>query len=429
MYTSRVTRLRDLILAACLASAYLASAYSCFAPSAVAQGQLQSWNNNSRERSQRLVSAAVTALTRNEVAHATELLQQASLADPSDAVPLAELGVAYLREGKYPEALEALIKSYQLNHLPETLLTTGFAYYLQRDYDAAIASWTKALERSPALPEAEGDIGFAYIRKGDFVKADESFRKVLAAKPNSQLAYQGLAVLNYLAGHFNAAKKAAEHAQSIQPYYPVVLLLAKLDFLQGDVASARRRVSEWQREIAGEGSSVRSMTFLGYPPQRDIYWDPFLNDNFDNGRFLLARAQVADGKSHKKHSPSAKFLDAQVAVKRAQASAPRDFYLTRELALIEMSSADYNGAAEHFAQAVQFCPSCAVDWLHLAKVQVAQNKNSEASYAVREYQRLCPDEKIAAAFYNIAKGEPSAIPILLPQDVPEKSKQGSESGF
>ncbi len=418
-----------MILSACLALGCASVIFSACNHPVTAQGHLQSWNNNNRERSQRLVSAAVTALTRNETAHAIELLQQASLADPNDAVPLAELGLAFLREGKYPEALEALIKSYQKNHLAETLLTTGFAYYLQRDYDAAIASWTKALERSPKLVEADGDIGFAYIRKGDFVKADESFRKLLAAKPNSQLAFQGLAVLNYLAGHFTAARKAAEHAQSIQAYYPVVLLLAKLDFLQGDVATARRRVSEWQREIAGESTRIRSMTYLGYGPQRDIYWDPFLNDNFDNGRFLLARAQVADGKSHKKRNSSTKLMEVQVAVKRAQASAPRDFYLARELALIEMANADYTSAAEHFAQAVQLCPSCAVDWLHLAKVQVAQNKKAEASYAVREYQRLCPDEKIAAPFYDIAKGEPSALPALLPQDVTKKSKQGSESGF
>ncbi|MBX9724013.1 MAG: tetratricopeptide repeat protein, partial [Candidatus Obscuribacterales bacterium] len=288
-----------------------------------AQGHLQTWNTNQRERSQKLLSAAMTALNKGQVDQASNSLIQATLADPSDPVSLTMLGTTYVRQGKYSEALESLKKSYQLSKSAETLLSTGFAYYLQHDYDAAISSWSRALERDPKMVEANADIGFAHLRKGNFAQADESFRNLINARPNSQLAYQGLAVLNYLAGNFSAARKAAEHAQSIQSYYPVILLQAKLDYLQGDSQAGQKRVNEWLKASSGKRALVRPMTALGYPLQHDFHWDPFLADNFDNGRLLMARTQTNEknGDSRRKSLASQGKSDALLSeVQRANSA-------------------------------------------------------------------------------------------------------------
>ena len=419
-----------------------------------AQGALQTWNVNARERSRKLTSAALNHLTKGQLEQAATLLVQATSADPSDPLPLETLGMTYLRQGKSSQALDALKKAYDLIKDPETLLSTGFAYYLEHDYDAAINAWRKTLEKASGgqMIEAKGNIGFAYLRKGEFQRADAAFRSLLASKPNSQLAYHGLSLLNYLAGNFAAARKAAEHAQSIQSYYPVILLLAKLDYLQGDPQSGQRRIREWQSASTARSSSKktnslqRPMTAIGYPSQHDFHWDPFLVDSFDSGRFLYSRTQDAqsrkrarerDAKSGKKSSSQkrtpSKNSRVQGAIHAAQSAldgSPEDFYIMRELALLELTNADYQQASDHFAKVLNLCPSCSVDWLHLAAALSGLGKDGEAAYGVQEFQRKRPNERIAPDFASLADRQAVTLPNVTPVDTaPPKTKDPNETGF
>ncbi len=412
--------------------------FSCFQP-VLSQGKLQSWDTYQHERSQKLLSLALTQLEKGLDEKAASLLIESINTDPTDAVPLSMLGLVYVRQGKYAEALDLLKKSYHMKNLAETLLTTGFAYYLQHDYDAAIASWTKALQRDPRMVEANGDIAFAYLRKGDFKNADEYFRILLKGRSNSPLAYQGLSILNYLAGNFSAARTAAERAQSIEPYYPNLLLLAKLDYLQGDPQTGQKRVALWLRASSQKKATkdqkrktlYRSMTVLGYPKQHDFSWDPFLADNFDNGRLLLARTQEKKGsKKRQSLALKGKIKDLLSSARQAQYSAPSNYYLLRELGLLELANGDFSEAADHFREVLEKCPSCVVDWLHLARALSMQDKVSEASYGVREFQRLRGKEKIAPQFIELAKGAPAVIPELAPRpDSKLKTRDKTESGF
>lgn len=417
-----------------------------------AQGTLQTWNVNARERSRKLTSAALNHLTRGQLELASNLLVEATNTDPSDPLPLETLGLAYLRQGKSTQALDALKKAYDLIKDPETLLSTGFAYYLEHDYDAAINAWQKTLERAPSgqMLEVQGDIGFAYLRKGDFEKADAAFRALLRSRPSSQLAYHGLAIANYLSGNFSAARKAADHAQSIQSYYPVILLLAKLDYLQGDPQAGQKRIREWLSASAGSGSLRKSlqrpMTSLGYPSQHDFRWDPFLVDGFDTGRFLAARTQDAlnrrrtkerEAKSGKKSeskrklpSRNARVQDAIRAAQNALDSAPNDFYILRELALLELTNGNFEQASDHFAKVLNLCPSCSVDWLHLSVALSGQGKDGEAAYGVQEFQRKHPNERLSPDLAALAKGQAVILPNVTPVDTtPAKQKDPNETGF
>ena len=418
-------------------------------PQAVAQGHLQTWNIASREKSRKLTSAALNALNKGALEIAASLLVQATDTDPTDPLPLETLGMTYLRQGKSSQALNELQKAYKLIRDPETLLSTGFAYYLEHDYDAAITSWTKALELArggQGMIEAEGDIGFAYLRKGDFPKADEHFRELITARPNSQLAYHGLAVMNYLAGNFGAARKAAEHAQSIQAYFPLLLLLAKLDLLQGDAPSAQKRVSEWQSLSTSKRTLQRSMTALGYPSQHDFHWDPFIVDNFDTGRLLLARAQAATVKSDTKRaevkrkalamaSKKKSTLDPMQHAQLAHDSYPQDYYVLHELALVETAYGEYAQAADHFREVLRLCPACSVDWLHLARALSAQGKSGEAAYAIHEFQRTHPGQRLSPVFTDLAKSgtsntpEPGVGVTSGTEIVPPKPLGPKEPGF
>lgn len=398
--------------------------------------QVQTWNTKAREKAQNLNSAAVTALSRGQQAFAVNLLNQATVTCPSDPIPFSTLGIALAKEGKYAAALDALGKSYDLKHNAETLLTTGFVYYLEHDYEAAIRSWTKALEQEPRTKEIYGDLGYAYLRKGDFQKAEECFHNLAKLCPSSQLAFQGMALLKYLEGDLSASRQAAEHAQSISSYHPALLLLAKVCFLQGDKPAAEQAIRSWlvaRRKTA----PVRSMTTLGYPIQRDFHWDPLLGDNFDNGNLLLARTRLLPNEQSQRKSLLSKgrIKEALPLAEQTHLSAPDDFYVLRELALLKMANAEFSRSADDFLRVLKLCPDCNVDWLHVGRAQFLAGKKQEAASAVQVYLRKFPGQKLSPAFTALVDQSAGATApsgdtkLDSVEPANKEQKSGAEGGF
>ncbi len=391
-----------------------------------ASAQGQSWRVEPRTHSQSATSRAITQMAHNQVDSAISSLMEATSADASDSLPFAVLGLALDMKGRYNEALDALHKSWELNSRDsETALSIGVTHYLMRNYEKAVNAWQKALELNHNLCHIHGDIGFAYMRLADLAKAEDHFRRLISCFPNSQFGYQGLATIQYLSGDFEAARRSAEHAQSISSYPPVILLLAKLDFLQGDRARALKRTAEYATTIKKTGWQ-RSMTAIGYPVQHDFKWDPFLLDNYDNAYLLQSRALELPKESSRQRSLSRQGKASTVIsqVKDELGKSAGDYYLTRELALAELASADYSDATEHFKHVVDTCHGCFADWLHLGRALSLDGKAPEASRAVRYFQQKHPSQRLAGAFTSISRVDPG---LHSATDAPAEVKKESGS--
>lgn len=418
---------------------------------APASAQIQEhWDMNARERSQYATSLGLTHLNRGQSEKAVALFRDAVRHDPTDAVAFGQLGVALAVQGKYAEALDALQNSYKLDKIPETLLSTGIVYYLDHDYDAAINSWAKALEKEPKLCQLHGNIGFAYLRKGDLGQSEIQFQKLVKCLPNSSFGYHGLALTRYLGGNFATARRAAEQAESIESYPHVALLLAKLDFLQGDAKSGMKRVSSYNSAVKNKKRLNRSMTQIGYPKQHDVHWDPFLSDNFDNGNMLLARVLADPTKPSKQRSLANKakaaqaiaminsqlsgmpsspvsrkvlFGEASTTISGSVSELPNDFYLVRELAMAKLAAGHYEDATEAFRKVLDLCPTCNVDFLHLGRALAMSGKGSDGAQAVAEFQKRYPNQQISPIFSSISgvQGGPDKFEPIVP-----KEKQASK---
>ncbi|MGH7192847.1 MAG: tetratricopeptide repeat protein, partial [Candidatus Saccharimonadales bacterium] len=194
------------------------------------------------------------------------------------------------KEGSYQEALDAVQKSYSLHPSRDALLTCGIIYYLQMDFDAAIHAWERILEASPRSCQIYVDIGMARIRQGEIERAREVFKRSVTASPQSSLGYYGLGLAHYFAGDFVAARQEAQRAEAIDKYPPVILLLAQLDFLEGDIKQGNRHAGQYY-VMQHKHIPNRSMVELGFSPTEDFNWDPFLADNFDDGYLVLAREE------------------------------------------------------------------------------------------------------------------------------------------
>lgn len=376
---------------------------------AVAQ-LVQSWNVQARAQAERATSVGVTLLTKRQGATAVAVLEKGTQADPTDASPFMVLGMALAYQGKYDSALHALQRAYSLQQTSEILIDTGFVYYLQHDYDAAITSWTKALELNPKLCQIYGNLGFAHLRKGAFNEADAQFRKLVKCRPQSNYGYQGIALIHYLRGNLQQSRNAADRSQLTQPYAPVIFLLAKLDALQGDRVSALKRAAAYNALLRKKNVLDRSMVEFGLPLQHDFRWDPLRVDTFDNGYLFGARLQTP--LEEKKRIAFAKQGNAEGAISSAKQNllqSPNDLFLLREQALAQMAAGDYAGSVDTFKKVLDSYPECYVDLLHIARGLAMQGKGAEGAAYVKEFLSHVPNQQISPALANIGQEPDPAI--------------------
>lgn len=385
------------------------------------------WDVKQREQSQALSSSAMNFLrsrhpnkpdSNANLAMALKLLEKGCRTDASDPLPHYLLGIALAIEGRYEQSLASLKVAHTLDRKEqEILIATGLAQYLSGNYDKAISVWSKQVEQTKIEAPVHACLGFAYMRQGNFDEARKHFRAAKGSTHSAQLAAHGQGIVEYLAGDLPAAREALKEALSHGPYAPVTLLLARIDFLEGDEAAGEKLLSEYNKQLKTAGQ--RSMMSLGFISQHDFHWDPFNEDNFDSPNAIrYARADA------KKKLPSMK----QSAPKKKRSANPdekpvinknnlpvaiaelekrlenheSDFYLNYQLGLVELATRDYQQAADELKNAYKTCMPCEVMLLDLAYAFSKINDHKNAKSCIDSYLKKFPDQKLASSIMSIA---------------------------
>jgi Flp pilus assembly protein TadD len=71
----------------------------------------------------------------------------------------------------------------------------GGLYLHNKDYEKAISNFLKAIELSPNLDEAYGELGQAYLETGQKAKAVKAFEDALKINPNNPIHLNNLNAL------------------------------------------------------------------------------------------------------------------------------------------------------------------------------------------------------------------------------------------
>jgi tetratricopeptide (TPR) repeat protein len=390
-------------------------------PSAIAQTEY--WNTKNRAKSQRLTSTALnylnTRYTKSSTKNATKnlnqavvLLKQAIEADETDPLPHYLLGLCLNIQGSYEQALDMLRKAYSLDPREhEVLLATGMAQYLNGHYDKAITLWEKLASEKKGNPgPIHALIGFGYLRQGDFEASAHNFSQAKANSPGSQLAYQGIAILNYLAGDLAQSKQAAEHALSLGAYPWLNLLLARIDYLEGNEESAANRVKTFKKQ-SGSKYVPRTMTAMGFSKQHDFRLDPFENEIYDSPGALSARS-ITDEKKEKRRTSLAKQGKVEAALtktRRLTSINSSDYVALHETGMLQLSNGDYKGAVGSFQDVLKLNPNCRVDYIYLAEAFSKSGETENAKQSLDYYQKTFPRQQLAAKYKAIATAR-SATP-------------------
>lgn len=197
--------------------------------------------------------------------------------DKKKADAARNLGEAYLKEGRYTDALGQLLNAEKLNPKDAILQNDlGLVYMAKRRYDLAIQHYQRAIQLKPdyslaknnlgvvylvqkkwakAIPVLEevtkdmlyatphfplANLGWAYYNLGNYAKAEEYFDKALEIVPTFIVAQLNLGKTYLATGRVNEALKLFEGAAKLDPKNPAVLLeLGKTYRLLGDYSSAR----------------------------------------------------------------------------------------------------------------------------------------------------------------------------------------------
>lgn len=387
-------------------------------------GQTQHWNTQAREKSQRLASAAQNQLVLSKAEEAIPLLTDATRADPTDPLPFMLLGMALNMRGRYQEALDALKQAYALDSKArETYLTVGFSHFLSRRYEQAVGVWSKVLQSNADVVQIYTDIGYAQLRDGKIEEAENSLRECAKRSSYAQAAYRGLMLLHYLNGNFPIARSAAGQAGSAGGKQ-VALILAEISYLEGNAQQASKQLSSAARSTSKKGARPTfDMVTIGYLPQHDFHFDPFVKDYFDNESLIEARFVDLPKRESRRASLArkGKVDQAMAEVKTLLSTSPNDPYLLLQSGMFGLANADYANASQDFAKVIGRAP----DW-HLAKLYLSlsrfrEGKLDAAKTALEGFERACPGRQIAPIF--------SMIKNANSPSQPDQSADKKDDGF
>ncbi len=412
----------------------LALAASC---SQFSSSQTQHWNTAAREKSQRMASAALNKLVLSKTDEAVPLLVEGTHADPTDPLPFMLLGMALNIKGRYQEALDALKQAYsQDSKSRETYLTVGFSHFLSHRYEQAIAIWVKVLQANQDVVQIYTDIGYAYLRDGKIEDAENNLRECAKRSSYSQAAYKGLTLLHYLNGNFPIARSAAQQAGSAGGRQ-VALLLAEMDYLQGNGQAAAKQLSSLPRTTKN-GSPRFDMVSIGYLPQHDFHFDPFTKDYYDNESLIQARFLDLP-KFESKRAQLARKGKADSALselKNLISLSSNDPYLMMQSGMIHLANGNNAEASQEFVKVIQRAPDWHTAKLYLALSRFREGNLEKAKYAMEGFERASPGKQLAPIFALIknaviqpdqaAAGDKKDDQLILPKGAPASK---GDAGF
>lgn len=103
---------------------------------------------------------------------------------------LRGLGIAYISNGQYEEAIEPLIKALNKSngHIKEIDYDIndylGYAYKMSGDYQSAVDVYTAIVTIRPSDTDAYYQRALCYLKMGEMTKADEDFAEVTKKSPD-----------------------------------------------------------------------------------------------------------------------------------------------------------------------------------------------------------------------------------------------------
>ncbi len=204
----------------------------CLVPSILAGGQ---------DAAQDLFKEAQAAKARGDLHEAEKKYLELIRQSPGMANAYHNLGIVYLSEHKYHDAVQVLEKAVKLApNEPGGWFVQGLAYYELYEPRSAVSAFQTALRLNPADKNAQLYLGKAQIQMRDYEGAAQTLEKLVKSSPNDATVLYNLGV-----AHMKLMLEDFDRLGVVAPQsYLLSLLLAQDAETRGDDDAAARFYKE-----------------------------------------------------------------------------------------------------------------------------------------------------------------------------------------
>ena len=309
-----------------------------------------------------LLVFAVQSVQRNKVWKSEETLWADAVArGPSMARPYANLGKAYLEQGRFQEAIDSSRQAIQINpRLARAYYNIGTAHLHRNDHELAVAHYRRALEIQPDLFEAQNNLGNTFQELGRLEEAIQAYKKALDIMIQAPV-YHNLGKAFLGQGRTDSAVVAFRQGFSLDPdqqesYKGLVKACRAEEQLETALAVLREALQRWPEDATFWSMTGDAYAALGQDHQ-------------------AARAYKKGGKDER-------------AIQLSLGHEARRRH-------------DWKKAREHYEHALQAGGEDARVYNALGETWYGQERIPEALQAFRKAARL--DPKMAIAYANIGR--------------------------
>ena len=128
------------------------------------------------------------------------------------------LGMTYLKRGRYAEAAKALERAGRIDTVDvKTLYCLGTAYRKQKRYAEAVSALVRAVQLKPDMAPAHFSLGNAYFKQGKSAEAKSAYREATQKDPKHVPAQFMLGSLAWQQADWTAAADAWAQVLRINP--------------------------------------------------------------------------------------------------------------------------------------------------------------------------------------------------------------------
>jgi tetratricopeptide (TPR) repeat protein len=257
-----------------------------------------------------LFREAKQALQAGQLEAAERDFRQVIALDPKSAAAYINLGVVYMREKRWDDALVELGKAQSLSPTePGIPLNIGLAYYRTNDFSSAIGPFTEALRLSPQSLQARYLLGLCYFFTNKYNEAADTLAPLWEAE-STRLSY--LYVLSIAAGKSSnpeLEKRAFDQMLAVGKDTPEFhLYLGKAWLAKDDTEKA---LKEFHNAAQAQPDLPLVHYFLGrtyleqhaYPQaqaelEKDVAIEPQFAYNYEDLGILYAQQNQLDKAEH-----------------------------------------------------------------------------------------------------------------------------------
>lgn len=128
------------------------------------------------------------------------------------------VGLVYLQNGKYDEAIRYFQKSLSLRtNFDLALNAMGLAFFMKGEFQQAVTYFEKCIQVNPGFTEARNYLGSVYQELGMLNNAEQEYRKAIEDETykSRELPYYNLARLYYAQGKDEEALELVEKSIAI----------------------------------------------------------------------------------------------------------------------------------------------------------------------------------------------------------------------